>query len=161
MSTLHGFSDNKYEFLSNFYACDIPYTLDNGEKITFKTAEHAYQALKAISIDDIYYIANAPTPAAAKRRGRSIIIRPDWEEVKDDVMLKVLRIKFKNPEMQERILDTYNDGITLFSEDNWWHDNYWGVCQCPDCPGFGKNKLGKLLTQVREEVKNENEKGNT
>jgi hypothetical protein len=40
-----------------------------------------------------------------------------------------------------------------FCEDNWWHDNYWGDCHCPKCEKiFGRNRLGILLTQVRDEL---------
>ena len=38
-------------------------------------------------------------------------------------------------------------------EGNTWHDNYWGVCSCSKCNGRGKNRLGKLLMKVREELR--------
>lgn len=153
MNTLHGFN-NKYECLSNFAACDTFYAnkiIPQG--YVFKTSEHAYQAAKATDIGDMMFIAHASTPAAAKRRSRMIEVRPDWDEVKDRVMLEIVRSKFEDPDMRSRILDTKAEGFDELSEDNWWHDNYWGNCLCPKCASIvGQNKLGKILTQVREEI---------
>lgn len=154
MKVLHGFSDNKYEFLSNFAACDVFYANDiNPKGSIFKTAEHAFQAAKATTIADMMYVAAAPTPGQAKRRGREIALRPDWESIKDQVMLDIVRSKFTNPDMRWRMLQTIEDGIDEFCEDNWWHDNYWGDCRCDKCCKFnGRNRLGKILTQVRQEI---------
>jgi predicted NAD-dependent protein-ADP-ribosyltransferase YbiA (DUF1768 family) len=62
-------------------------------------------------------------------------------------MLSALRIKFKNPELRAMLLTTGDEELI---EGNWWRDTYWGVCE-----GIGQNKLGKLLMQVREEIKND------
>ncbi len=154
MKMLHGFSANKYEFLSNFYACEVFYKNDlNPTGYVYKTAEHAFQAAKATTLEDMMYVAEAHTPGEAKRRGRSIKIRPDWEVIKDDVMYTILKSKFTDDqEMWERMIATVPE-YDGFCEDNWWHDNYWGDCQCERCKDiFGQNKLGKLLMQVREEI---------
>lgn len=159
MFTLYGFSGNKYEFLSNFYACQVFYKNDiDTEGFLYPTSEHAFQAAKATNIEDMHYIGSASTPAEAKRRGRSVKLRADWDQIKDRVMLDILRIKFHNPEMSERMLNTIDDGIEAFCEGNWWHDNYWGNCDCPRCSSiFGQNRLGMLLMQVRAEVRKEKE----
>ena len=154
MRMLHGFSDNKYEFLSNFYACDTFYKNDiDPEGYVYKTAEHAFQAAKATSIEDMRYVAEAHTPGEAKRRGRMIKLRPDWESIKDNVMLTILRSKFSDDQdMYSRMMATVSE-YDAFCEDNWWHDNYWGDCHCPKCEKiFGRNRLGILLTQVRDEL---------
>ena len=155
MGTLHGFSDNKYEFLSNFYACRIHYANEQDPEgtISYPTVEHAFQAAKATNYKDMQYVADAATPGEAKQRGRKVQLRSDWEEVKDNIMLDLLRIKFQNPDMQWRMLQTLEDKIDDFCEDNWWHDNYWGNCNCPRCRTIiGQNMLGKLRTQVRNEI---------
>ena len=155
MNILHGFSDNKYEFLSNFYACQIRYPnyYDPDGTILYPTVEHAFQAAKATNFEDMKFVAAAATPGEAKRRGRKVTLRGDWEEVKDQIMLDLLRIKFQNEDMRERMLATIDDGVDVFCEDNWWHDNYWGTCNCPKCQHiFGQNKLGLLLMQVRAEL---------
>jgi predicted NAD-dependent protein-ADP-ribosyltransferase YbiA (DUF1768 family) len=67
-------------------------------------------------------------------------------------MLHLLRAKFISiPEHAEKLLATGN--ATLI-EGNHWHDQYWGDCTCAkhrDVPGM--NILGKLLMQVREELR--------
>ena len=82
-----------------------------------------------------------------KKMGRSVSLRPDWEDIKDDVMLEGLYRKFTNDELAEWLLDTGDEELV---EGNWWGDRYWGVCN-----GIGQNKLGKLLMKVREELAEE------
>ena len=147
MKMIHGF-DNKYSFLSNFYACQVEY-----EGITYPTSEHAFQAAKSLDPDIRKWIAAASTPGQAKRRGRSIELRPDWEKIKDQVMFDIVREKFKNEDMRVRLLMTIGEGYDGFCEDNYWHDNYWGNCNCERCKNIeGKNMLGKILMDVANEV---------
>lgn len=147
MKMIHGF-DNKYSFLSNFYACQVEY-----EGITYPTSEHAFQAVKSLDPDIRKWIAAAPTPGQAKRRGRSIELRHDWEEIKDQVMFDIVREKFKNEDMRARLLMTIGEGYDGFCEDNYWHDNYWGNCNCERCKNIeGKNMLGKILMDVVNEI---------
>ncbi len=147
MKMIHGF-DNKYSFLSNFYACQVEY-----EGIIYPTSEHAFQAAKSLDPDVRKWVAAAPTPGQAKRRGHTIELRPDWEEVKDKVMLDIVREKFRNEDMRARLIATINEGYSGFCEDNYWHDNYWGNCNCSKCANIeGKNMLGKVLMEVAREV---------
>ena len=133
--------DGKYFFLSNF--SPSPFRVDY---VLFPTMEHYFQANKADNQNDYLHIAYAPTPGEAKRLGRKIQLRSDWEEIKDEVMLTGLRKKFANPELRNLLLATGDEELI---EGNYWGDTYWGVCN-----GVGQNKLGKLLMQVREEIKN-------
>ena len=67
-------------------------------------------------------------------------------------MLDGLRYKFAIPELRDKLLAT---GDQYLEEGNSWHDNYWGNCDCPRCKDtMGRNMLGQLLMQVREEIKN-------
>lgn len=139
---------NKYSFLSNYELS--PFTV-NG--VVFPTMEHYFQAMKATNQEDLLEIAKAPTPGQAKRLGRKVKIRPDWEYVKKDIMLEGLRKKFAIPELRQKLLDT---GDAYLEEGNTWHDNYWGVCHCVECQDvLAKNNLGLLLMKVREEIQNE------
>lgn len=140
--------DNEFSFCSNFAACDIEY-----KGHTYKTAEHAFQAAKAQLEGYRAWVADATTPGQAKRRGREIPLRPDWEYIKDDVMLDIVRIKFHDPDMKLRLVKSRD---WILCENNYWHDNYWGNCTCEKCKNIpGQNKLGKILMQVREEIINE------
>ena len=133
--------DGKYFFLSNF--SPSPFHIDY---VLFPTMEHYFQANKADNQNDYLHIAYAPTPGEAKRLGRKIKLRPNWEKIKDQVMLTGLRKKFADPELRKLLLATGDEELI---EGNYWGDTYWGVCN-----GVGQNKLGKLLMQVREEIKN-------
>lgn len=146
---INKFSGN-YKFLSNFYPAQVSY-----EGIIYPTVEHAYVAAKTCDFSFKKQISNLTSTQAgkAKRMGRKIKLRPDWEKVKDEIMLNLLRRKFDKPILRGNLLATgYQDLI----EGNYWHDNYWGSCFCDKCiRSPGHNKLGKLLMQVREEIKNE------
>lgn len=139
--------DTKFSFCSNFYACEVDY---DGHR--YKTAEHAFQAAKAVYEEERAYVAAASTPGEAKWRGRRVKIRPDWEEAKDEIMLAIVRSKFTDPVMR---YDLINSRDWILCENNYWHDNYWGNCTCPRCESIeGENRLGKILMQVREEAIN-------
>ena len=136
----------KYEFLSNFWHSPFVY-----EGITYPTNEHFFQAMKTLNPNERMWIASADTPGVSKRRGRTCKLRYDWEDVKDEVMLIGLRLKFSNPALRMQLLMTGDEELV---EGNWWHDNTWGNCSCDACrPIIGQNRLGKLLMQVRQEIR--------
>ena len=88
-------------------------------------------------------------PSEAKRLGRRMRLRSDWEQVKYDVMLDVVRAKFnQHPDLAQKLLATGDEELV---EGNDWGDTYWGVCN-----GRGKNMLGKILMRVRAELRGEN-----
>ncbi len=72
-----------YDWLSNFYRSEITY-----DGVTAPTVEHAFQAAKAVGASDRAQILVSPSPGHAKRLGRKLQrIRPDWEDVKRQIML--------------------------------------------------------------------------
>lgn len=140
--------DNKYAFLSNFY--DSPFKLDD---VTYPTVEHFFQAMKAADPKDGRVIAAATTPGQAKRLGRKVVLREDWEDIKVDVMKFALHCKFQIPELREKLLATGNEELI---EGNWWHDNTWGSCMCSECQNKpGRNMLGILLMEIRSDIRYE------
>jgi hypothetical protein len=134
---------SQYHFLSNFSPSPIKY---KGK--TYPTAEHLFQALKTKNKKKRANIRRATSPNLAKRMGRSVSLRDDWEQVKDNLMYMVIRLKFsQNPTQEKALLRTKNQKLV---EGNWWHDNYWGDCCCPHCNNIeGYNQLGKTLMKVR------------
>lgn len=129
----------EYGFLSNFYPCVVEY---NGMR--FKSAEAAFQSQKDPSRQEEF---EHYSPSEAKYYGRKGELRPDWEQVKDQIMADVLMAKFsQNPKLKERLLKTGNEELV---EKTWWHDTYWGICDCERCRCRGKNKLGELLMELR------------
>lgn len=137
--------DGDYAFLSNFYPSAIYH-----DGITYPTNEHFFQAMKTLDIETRKAIAAAPTPGAAKRMGRHVALRPDWEKIKVDVMRLGLMLKFTDAELAEKLLATGDEELV---EGNWWHDNTWGNCHCTECSRKGgRNLLGMLLMELRKEL---------
>ena len=140
--------DNEYAFLSNFY--ESPFEVDG---ITYPTVEHFFQAMKSKDVEGRKKIAAAPTPGKAKRLGRTIELRKDWEEIKVAVMKFGLAQKFRIPELREKLLATGNEELI---EGNFHHDNTWGNCLCADCQDIpGRNMLGMLLMELRTKIRYE------
>lgn len=129
-----------YSFLSNFYEHPVTY---KGK--TFASVEHAFQAYKADNDIDFEIVADQPTPGKAKRAGRKIPLRSDWEEVKLDLMLSLVRAKFVEDTVMLKLLQSTGDEELV--EGNTWGDVVWGVCD-----GVGENHLGKILMRVRSEL---------
>lgn len=140
----------KYFFLSNFYNACLKYDDD-----VYCSTEAAFQAAKTLDREQRIEIAKL-SPSDAKKAGRHLLLRPDWEDIKDEVMYEVCRAKFTmndSSRLRERLLATGNEELV---EGNTWHDNYWGDCQCEKCKQIkGRNQLGKILMRIREELKDE------
>lgn len=144
------FFTDKYAFLSNFFNSPIEVDVA-GQKVTVTTVEHGFQMAKTNNISQKMCISYASLPARAKKLGRKATLRPDWDEIKLDVMEKLLRQKFSDPVLMGMLVDIEGEII----EHNRWHDNYWGKCVCQQCrfryPDGAENHLGKLLMQLRDE----------
>lgn len=131
----------KYYFLSNFYPCKVEW-----QGIVYENNESAFQSAKCINLEQRKNFIGLD-PSTAKRKGRRVKLRNDWEEIKDQVMYEIVLNKFlQNEDLKDKLLRTGEEELI---EGNIWHDYYWGVCN-----GRGKNKLGKILMQVREELRN-------
>lgn len=129
----------EYRFLSNFYPCDIAF-----ENVLYPSVENAYQAAKCWDTSDRIRFCSI-TAVQAKRLGKIVPIRDDWEEVKLFIMESLVKIKFSNnPSLKKLLIDT---GHTYLAEENYWGDTYWGTCK-----GIGENRLGRILMTVRNEL---------
>lgn len=136
--------DGDYAFLSNFYPSSI---FDSNDGLTYPTVEHFFQAKKSVILRERELISKADTPGQAKRMGRKVQLRSDWEDIKLLVMEDALRRKFLKPRFKEALLATGDEELV---EGNHWGDTFWGVCK-----GVGENHLGKLLMKIREDLRNE------
>lgn len=157
---IYGFFGD-YRFLSNFHNCWVVY-----EDLRYPSSEAAYQAAKLSVPGDLEETNNRRrkftemSPAMAKKEGRMLALRPNWETplpilssqtegilscFKDTVMYEILCSKFiRNKDLKKKLKAT---GTKILEETNWWGDRYWGVCL-----GKGENKLGRILMLVRQEL---------
>jgi ribA/ribD-fused uncharacterized protein len=131
----------EYRYLSNFWKVPIPL-----ENLWYPSVEHAYQAAKTLDETEKKVIALAATPGEAKKRGKKLVLREDWESVKVDFMRYLVWYKFTMyPDLGKMLLDT---GDAELIEGNTWNDTFWGVCN-----GVGQNWLGRILMETRGRLK--------
>lgn len=135
--------EGEYGWLSNF----AHYEIEIDGK-TWPTVEHYFQAQKfpgAARAEEIR-LAKSPMDAARLGRDRSVPIRGDWEEVKDLIMLKALRAKFvQHDDLKQKLLATAPAKLI----EHTTNDSYWADAG----DGTGKNMLGSLLMQIRENMR--------
>lgn len=125
-----------YYFLSNMYPCKI-----STEYGTFRCAEAYFQAMKCPERAEEFLNINGFN---AKKLGRQVPLREDWNKVRLRIMSEVLKAKFdQNPELKAQLLACKD----YIQEDNDWGDTFWGMCN-----GRGKNHLGKQLMFLRDVI---------
>jgi len=133
----------QYEFLSNFYPCHIEF-----EGKSYNSVEHAYQAAKTTDPQKKEEI-RAVGPRHAKKLGKTVPLRSDWESIKMDIMHYLLQQKFKTGSpLADLLLQT---GTQDLIEGNAWGDRFWGQTKSGG-KWVGKNHLGRLLMLVRQEL---------
>ena len=144
------FYEQDFYVLSNFSAFSIKW---QGRR--FPTSEHAYhwekfepgtkdeqglyvrdRILDAYSAHDAFKMAEQWKP----------LRRSDWDDVKLETMLGILRAKAAQHEyVRRKLLDTGNRCLI----ENSWRDDFWGWGPNRD----GKNMLGTLWMRVRAELR--------
>lgn len=130
----------QFRFLSNFYPVEI---VRDGQK--YPTVEHAFQAAKTHDPVERRTVRECRTPGRAKRAGRRVTKREDWDGVRVSVMKELLWQKFQRPDLKEALLAT---GTELLIEGNDWGDVFWGQVD-----GEGENMLGRLIMEIRFELR--------
>lgn len=138
---------DEYRWLSNFWNAPIKIAVaeHGGIIVTAATNEHIYQAMKCKYYTDFAMILRLPTPGRAKRAGKFIPLREDWEAIKENTMYQINSAKYaQHHDLAQRLLAT---GDQELIEGNTWGDHYWGVCN-----GKGANRLGKILMRIRKEL---------
>ena len=110
----------------------------------FPTVEHAFAAAKTLNKTDKLAISQLATPAQAKRFGRKVLLRPEWDDIRIDIMYSLLLLKFEDPVLKQKLAATAEFKLV---ETNSWNDTFWGVCD-----NKGSNHLGRLLMKVRDQT---------
>jgi len=137
--TFYSDREQPYGCFSNF--SKHGFTLDGNY---WPTSEHYFQAQKFAGTPhaDEVRLARAPKIAAEMGRDRRRPLRPDWEQVKDDVMRRAVLAKFEtHADIRGILLGTGDEEIV----ENAPGDYYWGCGK----NGTGKNRLGEILVEVR------------
>lgn len=130
----------EYRWLSNFYPTVVYF-----DGMRFRTVEHAYQAAKTDDIEKKIEIQKCGSAGEAKKIGKTVELRPNWDNERLRVMEILVRRKFSTNEyLAKKLIETGNQKL---EETNTWGDTYWGVCD-----GTGENHLGTLIMKVRSEL---------
>ena len=142
---------NKYNFpeFSNFWPTPIEV---NGKK--YMDVEAAFQAGKQKDgVEDVRFYS--VSKGEAKKLGRKVDMRSDWEKIKYKRMLDCVYAKFTQyPELAEKLLSTGYDWIV--EDTTAWHDNIWGACRCANCVDKpSTNLMGQALMGVRAILRGE------
>ena len=150
-------TNEKYGFLSNWYQSSFEV-----DGVTYKDSEQYMMAQKALLFDDVdtyKKILNANTPEEYKKLGRQITPYVDekWAAVRKDVCKRGVMAKFmQNEDIRTKILSTENRPIFEASP----LDSIWGIgvdeatASKMNIDEFqGQNLLGKLLMEVRDEIR--------
>lgn len=103
------------------------------EGLRYPTVEHACQAQESLDPEVRRQLAELATPGRAKRAGQRVALRADGDDVRIPIMTELLRLKFADPELGQRLLAA---GTAELIEGNSWGDRFWGVCE-----GEGQNWL--------------------
>lgn len=140
-------SERPYGAFSNLYR--RPIELDG---VVYPTSEHAYQAGKARKPAVREWLMSAPSPALLAMAAHGLYywdIAPGWSTTKFDRMRRVLMAKFtQHEDLKELLLNTGEarlvESATVDNEVN----RLWG-----EVNGEGRNMLGTLLMEVRQELR--------
>lgn len=140
--------NDEYGEFSNFAA--FPIRLDGR---TWPTSEHYFQALKFLDKAHQEAIRREKSPMKAARMGRDRKrpLRKNWESVKDEVMRKAVRAKFTQHEDLRSLL--IGTGTARLVEHT-TNDAYWG----DGGDGSGRNMLGLILMELRDELSEQDAK---
>lgn len=132
----------QYRFLSNFWPVPHGVLFDH---VRYSTVEHAYVAGKTLDSNLRQQVLNCSRPGDAKALGRSFILLPDWDDFKLFHMEALLREKFfQGTALSQKLINT---GQSKIVENNTWGDTFWGRCR-----GVGKNYLGNILMEIRDDL---------
>lgn len=142
MDLVNGF-DGAFRWLSNFALCPVTW-----QGVTYTSSEAAFAAGKTLDQQERLKIAAAAGPGEAKRLGRKLTLRPDWDRKwRYVVMREVLAAKFADPGLAKLLVGT---GQSLLIERNDWCDQTWGCCSCRRHAAVpGRNLLGRFLMDQR------------
>ncbi|MGB5631157.1 MAG: NADAR family protein [Waterburya sp.] len=133
----------EYSWLSNF--SNSKFTLDD---LKWSSVEHFYQAQKFLETETFEQIRRSATPLKARKAGqnRSLVPRPDWHQVKEEVMRRAIYAKFEqNKQLKLRLLATGEEELIHHSS----RDLFWGCNK----EGIGDNRLGKIIMEIRHSLR--------
>lgn len=153
--------------MCNFTKCRIKFAdpyyvpLEN-DPIEFTSSEQMFMWFKAIFFGDeemAEKILQSQTPQEARDLGQKVRNYDDekWDKVRVDRMRTAVRYKFyQNEDLRKKLMDARYEGKTFVEAS--YYDRIWGIgyneSEAMDhLDNWGRNELGKILTDLRNELK--------
>lgn len=151
------------DWLSNYQRTkfDIEW---KGVKYTFTSTEQGFMYIKAITFGDnvtAQKILNTDDPNRCRKLGRQVKGYNDaeWAKIRYDVFYTLNWAKYtQDKKLQEKLLDPQFDGKKFVEASP--IDKIWGIGYAEDNPNieftdmyWGKNYLGRILTNIRKRLK--------
>lgn len=137
---------NNYNWLSNMYLFPSPITINtDGVEEVIKSSENYYHSRKTndpILRAKILKMNPYEAKRYCKKHSGNIDLVDNWDDIKEDVMYEALKIKFSIIPLFLKLIFLTDEIV----EDNTWRDTYWGRYN-----GKGQNRLGILITKLRNE----------
>jgi type I restriction enzyme, S subunit len=120
------------------------------------SSEALYQACRFPHLPDVQRVVlGEPSPMTAKMKSKPYRkdSRPDWDQVRVRIMRWCLRVKLVQhwKSFGELLLETGDKSIVEESHK----DEFWGAKPADQSTLVGMNVLGRLLMELREELKSE------
>jgi len=146
------FYEQEFYVLSNFSSFNLVW---DGQ--TFPTSEHAYHWAKFFKngqvgdkdhFEAMVAVRTAPSAHEAFKLAQKYfyLVRPDWHDVRLNIMKEILRAKVaQHPYVKKKLLET-GDRVII---ENSWRDDFWGWGENKT----GQNMLGKLWMEIRNEIR--------
>ena len=142
-------SEKPFGAFSNLYRRELEF---EGER--YPTSEHAYQAGKPRKPEVRAWLMAAPSPALLAMAAHGLYywdVAPGWSRIKFERMRRVLHAKFtQHNDLHDLLLSTGSSRLIETATVDNPVNRLWG-----EVNGVGKNMLGVLLMELRDELRNE------
>lgn len=154
------------DWLSNYQKTN--FTVEwKGTTYTFSSTEKGFMYIKAITFGDLttaLKIMKTDDPNQCRKLGRQVKGYKDseWEKIRYDVFYTLNWAKYnQDKELQKKLLDPQFDGKKFVEASP--IDKIWGIGYAENNPNieyaqiyWGKNYLGRILTNIRKRLKSVN-----
>jgi len=140
--------EDPYYSFTNFHPSPIKH-----EGKIYPTSEHLFQSLKFLRdnpklAEHIRKFSDNPRDAFNETHRYNDQVRPDWLQIRNDMMDIAIGHKFRqHKHLRDELLST---GDSELIEDS-PYDAYWGIGK----DGTGENQLGKALERLRTKLREE------
>jgi predicted NAD-dependent protein-ADP-ribosyltransferase YbiA (DUF1768 family) len=105
-----------YRWLSNFWPTEIKY-----KDLLFSSVEHIFLSAKNNSNEWKDFCINEKKPKTVKKKSYNIELVSNWENIKINIMFKIVTTKFENNELRKKL---FKKNKTYIQEGNNWNDTF-------------------------------------